>query len=74
MKMSLEFKVANCWKEGKNFLKMHLIEHKRWSLLPQLRKKYPNYKKSGFKQRHFHILEKNKKINHFFKKVKSHGN
>ena len=39
IKMSTEFKVANCWKEReKNYLKMHLIEQKSCHLLTQLRK------------------------------------
>ena len=30
--------VANCWQGRKICLKMHLIEQKHWSILPQLRK------------------------------------
>ena len=39
IKMSRDFKVANCWERRKIRLKMYLIQQKSCNLLPQIRKK-----------------------------------
>ena len=73
IKMSREFKVANCWKGRKICRKMYLIEQKSCKLLQQIEKKKMRTNVGDGKRKLgvlLHFIVKNKRKKCFSKKLK----
>ena len=73
IKMSREFKVANCWKGRKICRKMYLIEQKSCKLLQQIEKKKMRTNVGDGKRKLgvlLHFIGKNKRKKCFSKKLK----